>query len=511
MSIKERTTKLLAELNKGIFEKEEIIKLSFLSTIAGESIFLLGKPGVAKSLIARRLKSAFADAESFEYLMNKFSTPDEIFGPVSISKLKDDKYERITDKYLPNADIAFLDEIWKAGPSIQNSLLTIINEKVYRNGEQEIKANLKGLIAASNELPEKGQGLEALWDRFIIRYLVKGIDTEDNFNSMLTEKLDFNEDDIDKSLRISEDDYKKWSEEIEDIIVPPEVLKVIDAIRKLVQEYNQSQDEDVQIYVSDRRWRKIAHILRASAYLNERESVDLMDCFLIAHCIWDEQGQIAPMQELVAKTLKEHGYSTAVTIKPIKDEIDEFETEVRRDTKIKKDKYENEYQEFNGYYKIEGLQQSIAYCLIKISDFETLNHTSQARKLYNNNSNVLNRYLMIKDGQLKIRNVHYSNSWNDCQIATHKVLRPEIQTVKPNPKLKRAWNRDTKRIKQQIEKEIKSIEDYREKNHSQLHNNLFVNSELASLIESNFHVSIQQLQQLQIELEKVKHSYDSIE
>jgi len=105
------------------------LALALLSSIAGESIFLLGSPGVAKSLIARRLKYAYKDVKVFEYLMSRFSTPDEIFGPVALSKLKDDKYERIVKNYLLATDVVFLDEIWKAGPSIQHALLTILNEQ----------------------------------------------------------------------------------------------------------------------------------------------------------------------------------------------------------------------------------------------------------------------------------------------------------------------------------------------------------------------------------------------
>ena len=196
-SIRTKTSALLNGLCRGLYEREQPVKLALLSTVAGESIFLLGPPGVGKSLIARRLKFAFKDGTSFEYLMSKFSTPDEIFGPVSIKKLKEeDRYERQTEKYLPGANIVFLDEIWKAGPAIQNALLTILNEKVYRNGGEEMAVDIRGIITASNELPPKNSSLNPIWDRFLVRLELGNIRQFKNFLNMITDTKDAYKDDV---------------------------------------------------------------------------------------------------------------------------------------------------------------------------------------------------------------------------------------------------------------------------------------------------------------------------
>ncbi|MDR1363402.1 MAG: AAA family ATPase, partial [Spirochaetaceae bacterium] len=293
MAVKERIKNLLAALNKGIYEKEEVMALALLSSIAGESIFLLGPPGTAKSLVARRLKYAYKDGSAFEYLMNRFSNPDEIFGPVSISKLKNnDRYERVIKNYLPSATVSFLDEIWKAGPPIQNTLLTVLNEKKFRNGYEEIDIPLKAIISASNELPAKNAGLEALWDRFLVRFVVGGIEDEDNFDKMISEDLLSGEDPVAGEGKITNEEYKEWGGAVKQIIIPENVFQVIHVIRKRIAYYNQKDDnKEKQIYISDRRWRKIVRLLRTSAFLNDRSEVDLMDCFLIQHCIWSEDSE----------------------------------------------------------------------------------------------------------------------------------------------------------------------------------------------------------------------------
>lgn len=326
----ERFKQLLGEMNRGIYEKETEISLSLLAALAGESIILLGPPGVAKSMVARQLKTAFREAQSFEYLMSRFSTPDEIFGPVSIQKLKtSDTYERAVEGYLPTADVVFLDEIWKAGPAIQNTLLTVINEKIFRNGNREMHLPLKLLVAASNELPAKGEGLEALWDRFVIRIESRPIKLEKNFRAMLldshadflgptdfTDSTDFSgftgglghADFVDNAdfsdLKITSEEYAEWTEKICKIGVKEEVLDAISAIRKSLRAVNVDEAaERRNIYVSDRRWKNIVRLLRTSAFMQDREEVDICDLLPIYHCLWQEPEERDAIRNIVIRAL----------------------------------------------------------------------------------------------------------------------------------------------------------------------------------------------------------------
>uniref|UniRef100_UPI003FF063D3 AAA family ATPase n=1 Tax=Alloprevotella sp. TaxID=1872471 RepID=UPI003FF063D3 len=267
-NIRQRIEELIHYLQQGIYEKNTETALALLAALAGESILLLGPPGVAKSMVARRLKEAFKGAASFEYLMSRFSTPDEIFGPISIARLKEsDKYERAITGYLPTADVVFLDEIWKAGPAIQNTLLTVMNEKLFRNGDKELHLPLKLLIAASNELPAKGEGLEALWDRFVIRIVCRCIQDETTFRHMLCA-----DDEAEKNASsavvhpITNREYATWQKEAQKVVLSQDLLEAITYIRQHLQRVEVEGTElPRSIYISDRRWKHIARLLRISA------------------------------------------------------------------------------------------------------------------------------------------------------------------------------------------------------------------------------------------------------
>lgn len=306
MTIQQRIENLLHYLQQGIYEKETETALALLAALAGESILLLGPPGVAKSMVARRLKEAFKNARSFEYLMSRFSTPDEIFGPVSIARLKEsDKYERATDGFLPTADVVFLDEIWKAGPAIQNTLLTVMNEKLFRNGDKEMHLPLKLLVAASNELPAKGEGLEALWDRFMIRIVCSCIRNENVFRNMLcqpTEGMTASSKSAPSPITAKE--YALWQKETQQVTLSLALLDAISYIRQQLQKVEVEGSELARrIYVSDRRWVHIANLLRTSAYVQGREVADVADLLPMYHCLWNEPIEIEQVKHIVLKSI----------------------------------------------------------------------------------------------------------------------------------------------------------------------------------------------------------------
>ena len=382
------------------------MRLTFLSAIAGQSIFLLGPPGVAKSLIARRLKYAFKDAKAFEYLMHRFSTPDEVFGPISISKLKnDDKLERVVDYYLPGANIAFLDEIWKAGPSIQNTLLTIINEKIYRNGEQELKVDLYGIIAASNELPEKGQGLEALWDRFLLRVYLKSIEDRENFEKMIVDTKNLYSDTIPEDLKISKEEYYNFQEVRDQVEVPKVILDLIHHVRVKIEDYNKKQaeneNENMQIYVSDRRWKRIVSLLRTSAFLNGRDFVDLMDCFLIPYFVWNEPDQFDTIKMLVQDCVRHQGYTLVCDFSGIERQLEKMSAEIKKETMIITQTSKEVPKVVDGNYSATWRNYTV---VIPKKDFDNLNVGNELKVrfyerpgYYNNTYSKLKMRLKLMD------------------------------------------------------------------------------------------------------------------
>ena len=527
----DRIEKLLDVLGSGLYEKETAVKLGLLTALAGESMFMIGAPGCAKSMITRRIKEAFkADDKDgvkyFETLLNQFTTPEEVFGNISLKalngqfidengkKIEKEEYRRLTEGMLPEADIAFLDEIWKASPAILNTLLTIVNERKFHNGSKVMNVPLKALFAASNELPAKGKGLEALYDRFIFRLPVDFIKNEDDFFEMIDQPAheEFKLNEEDKKLLISNTELKEWAKEIDKVTLSEVSKQVISAIRKEMTLLNDGMsDEDKKngelFEVGDRRWKKIAHILKTSAFLNDRNEVDLMDCSLIENCIWGTEKQQKKAKEIVEKCLKENGIPCDSAIEDIQEQIEEFTAKVDEDW-------------------FETITDPISDKIVTVDDQKcyecTRNGTSEIwyvtvdrgkHSPYNNHHDVYN--------SAKTHQTYANFSKNGDAIACNWNFtvnkNPEKTHIEPkkfadisHSTLQKIFTKNNYTpISNFINSEIDKLKDQKAKDAVPFKANLFADQSYNTSITSKIDDSIKDLEDKQVELDKQKDRYYS--
>ncbi|MEM6764581.1 MAG: AAA family ATPase [Bacteroidota bacterium] len=506
---------LLDHLRKDLYEKEKVVRLGLLAVMAGESIFLLGPPGVAKSMIARRLKYVFTEARAFEYLMGKFSTPDEVFGPVSISKLKsEDKYERLITHYLPGAQIIFLDEIWKASPAIQNSLLTVLNEKIYRNGEHEVTVDLRGIIAASNELPLVGEGLDALWDRFLIRLRIQNIKEESFFQQMLrTSKKSGTSDPVPKEEKISSDQYHTWKEQIEAISIPDYVMSYLHYLRKILQERNAKYQQEEQMYVSDRRWWKIAQLMRASAFLHDREQVELIDCFLIIDCIWQLDEQIEEAEKLVEDAMLSYGYQGMLNLQALKQGMDKILLDVKEETEVTHsqevvqaksylDKGKNPYVKVLNYWSNDDV-------FLRKSDWDNMEVDKETFLPIFENSNQVFRpfqtFSFTRTGDFTLMSKR-----KQLAVETEEVFKEITRLISPSQGSIDRWNQQSLVLTRFCQEKIQELQARKAQDEDMAARHLFVDRKYVSLVKESLEKAILTISHMKLEIEKNRHHYESI-
>jgi len=261
--------------------KDDIVDLLGVCLVARENAFLLGPPGTAKSAIVRLLSSCIEGGKNFEYLLTRFTEPSEIFGPFDIRKLKNGDLVTNTDGMLPEASMVFLDEIFNANSAILNSLLTALNEKIFRRGKQLIDLPVLTFVGASNLLPEE-ETLEALLDRFLIRVKCENVDPQNLEKVLLAGwQLDRRKTAAEKPM-LSPDLVREMQREARAVdlgSVRGEYLNLIHAMR------------NAGVKVSDRRAVKFQYLIAASAYLSGRNHAVISDLWVLKHT-WDTEEQI---------------------------------------------------------------------------------------------------------------------------------------------------------------------------------------------------------------------------
>jgi len=292
-------------LERGLVERETETRLLLLAACCGEHLLLLGPPGTAKSELGRRLSALCEGGQFFERLLTRFSVPEELFGPLSMKGLENDEYVRKIDGYLPSANVAFVDEIFKANSAILNSLLTILNERLFDNGSERVDVPLLCLVGASNELPESEE-LDALYDRFLLRSSVEQV-SAGGLGKLLSlggeaaigSKANDHGGVSTSDTRLKPEDFANIRyEAAAETEVPTNVIELITDLRTFLQDKCEPP-----VYVSDRRLLKAVQMLRVAAYTNNRDEVSEFDTLLLVNVLWQRPNEAMMIKDWILERL----------------------------------------------------------------------------------------------------------------------------------------------------------------------------------------------------------------
>lgn len=290
---------ILQSIKNTFVGKDEIIDVLGIALIAKENAFLLGPPGTAKSAIVRQLSHSIEGGKNFEYLLTRFTEPNEIFGPFDIRKLKEGELVTNTQGMLPEASMVFLDEIFNANSAILNSLLMALNERLFRRGKETQQLPTLMFVGASNQLPED-EALNALLDRFLLRLKCDYV-APDLLGKVLVAGWNLEQNKTQKPVSITPEAIQTLQEEAKKIDlngIREQFVQLIYAIR------------NAGINVSDRRAVKIQNLLAASALICGRSEAITAD-FWIMKYIWDTEEQIEVLAGIVDTIIQQEKHPQA--------------------------------------------------------------------------------------------------------------------------------------------------------------------------------------------------------
>lgn len=305
---------LRGQLHRAFIGRDAELDALLMAVLGRTHLLLLGPPGTAKSLVTQVFSQAIG-GRYFARLLTPFTTPEEVMGPYDLSALDAGRYERAVDGYLPTAQVAFLDEVFKANSAILNSLLTLLNERQFDQGNVRISCPLQVCVGASNEYPADAT-LDALYDRFLLRRWVEYVPTRADRMALLTAQDPASQ----VSIRLTEEEVATLQGLTSQVVVPQNVLEALLDI-------SDSLARDHGLVVSDRRLRSSLRLVQAHALLHGRMEATTRDLLVLADSVWNRHGQRpaveATILEVTAPALLE-GRKIADAAREVYDGIGDF-------------------------------------------------------------------------------------------------------------------------------------------------------------------------------------------
>jgi MoxR-like ATPase len=288
----EKLNNVLTYVKNTFVGKNDVVDLLGICLLARENAFLYGPPGTAKSALVRTLAKTVKDGKNFEYLLTRFTEPNEIFGPFDIRKLKEGELFTNTDGMMPEASVVFLDEIFNANSAILNSLLMALNEKIFKRGKETKHLPALMFVGASNVLPED-EALNALFDRFLVRINVDYVNPDLLQQVLLAgRKLETTTDS--EIPEILAHEIKELQSLCKTVDLKPVYEVYLNTIISL---------RNTGITISDRRAVKMQNLIAASALICGRNEAILSDLWVLKH-IWDTEEQIEILEGIINRTIE---------------------------------------------------------------------------------------------------------------------------------------------------------------------------------------------------------------
>jgi MoxR-like ATPase len=281
---------VLDPLKNAFVGKDEIIDLMGVSLAARENLFLFGPPGTAKSALVHSL-AARIQGHTFDYLLSRFTEPNELFGPFDIRRLREGDLVTNTEGMLPEADIVFLDELLNANSAILNSLLMALNERIFRRGRETRSIPALFFAGASNHLPED-DALRALFDRFLLRVRCGPVQ-ESQLAQVLSAGWELEKNDTKQAATLTAADLREFQKSVRGVDLSPVRTAYLDLILKL---------RHAGMDISDRRAVRLQRVIAASALLCGRVEARITDLWVLRH-VWDREEQIEVIESIVAASL----------------------------------------------------------------------------------------------------------------------------------------------------------------------------------------------------------------